>query len=399
MFRAHTPDLVVVDHVLPDATGLALLSTLRAIDASVPCIVLTGHACVDLAVRAMKLGAADFLSKPITPTALIDMVRRLAPARAERDEETTDCLLLRGGSAAVKALRREIALVAPSACPVLITGETGTGKSTITRELHGLSARAKQPFVDVNAGGLCKELVESELFGHERGAFTGAHTAKRGLFEVADGGTLFLDEVGDLEPSIQTKLLKVIEEKRFRRMGDTRERATDVRVVTATNRDLDGMMSSGAFRADLYFRIATVTIRMPSLRDRAEDIPEIVPAMLVAMGHPHGVSDCAMDALMSHEWAGNFRELRNVLERGLLHARAGSLRAQHLALSPSRPTPTGEESGALLKNETRALLARVLSEENGNVPRAAQRLGMARSTLYLRIQQYGLSKPARAAGS
>ena len=324
-------------------------------------------------------------------------------------------------SKAMLAVEEELEHLRHSECTVLILGETGTGKSVLARRLHAMSARARGAFVDVNCAGLAIDFIESELFGHERGAFTGAYAAKNGLLEAAHGGTLFLDEIGDMDLRVQSKVLKVLEEKRFRRMGDLRERTVDVRLVAATHHDLLEAVAHRTFRQDLYYRMSTVTLTLPPLRERPEDIEAIATDMLSRLaGAPVGLEAGAVAHLEAHDWPGNLRELRNVLERGLLRSRGGTLRARDLqfdaprgrapAIVPeerpsevrTRPSKLlGNEAGMASRNEIEKEHIRLaLEAEKGRVQAAARRLGISRSTLYAKLKFYAIAleslpRPAR----
>jgi DNA-binding NtrC family response regulator len=277
-------------------------------------------------------------------------------------------------------------------------GETGTGKGVLARWLHENGPRKREPFVDLNCAGLTREFLETELFGHEKGAFTGAISSKQGLFDVAHGGTLFLDEIGDVDPQIQPKLLKVLEEKRFRRLGDVNDRTVDVRLIGATHHDLESMSADGRFRSDLYFRINTLTMRLPALRERPDDIPLLAAQILSHLALTSSrrdmrISDEAMRSLQAYAWPGNVRELRNVLERALLFAEGNVLHPADLALT-FRGAPQSGSLGDLsltLEQVERNHIVRVLEAEHGYVERAAVRLGVPRSSLYQKIKRYGIA--------
>ncbi|HEX7665351.1 MAG TPA: sigma-54 dependent transcriptional regulator [Polyangiaceae bacterium] len=393
------PDVVVTDLRLPDGDALDFLPRLREIDPTVPVFIVTGYGTVDLAVRAIKEGAEDFLMKPVDARALGTFVKR---AVAKRNEQRSERRLRAAGgafvprSAAMQAIETQIEKLRDADCAVLLLGETGTGKSVLARRIHAVGARSQAPFVDINCAGLTKEFVETELFGHERGAFTGAHAAKAGLLDAANGGTLFLDEIGDIDMQVQPKLLKVLEEKRFRRMGDVRERSVDVRLVAATHHDLLAAIGRKQFRVDLYYRISTVSITMPSLRDRGEDLIPLAYHMLAELGAPE--VELALDAkqaLHDHPWPGNLRELKNVLERALLLRSGDSVKAPDVRFdTPSgkhlRATPSEDAGARTLSEVERMHIERALMAEQGRVEAAAKRLGMPRSTLYQRIKDYGI---------
>jgi DNA-binding NtrC family response regulator len=392
------PDLVVLDYLLPDGDAVELLYSLRAVDPGVPFVMLTGHGSIDLAVRAIKAGAGDFLVKPVALPALTSVLRRLlaarpppqAEARSKRAQEDDVVDILSGTSRAVKDLVREVGMTLGSPGPVLLQGETGTGKGVLARWLHRHGRRRDRPFVDLNCAGLHPEFLESELFGHARGAYTGAVTDKKGLLEVANGGTFFLDEIGELSLTVQAKLLKALEEQRFRRMGETAQRTVDLFLISATHHDLAEEARSHAFRSDLYFRISTFPLRLPSLRERREDLPlfatEMVRTLCRARGRPAvALTDEALAAIVDYTWPGNFREMRNVLELALLRAPGGELRREDLKIAVA-----AETKGTTLEEIKFHQVEAVLREERGRVAAAARRLGMPRSTLYLKIREWNI---------
>jgi DNA-binding NtrC family response regulator len=404
VFRAFQPDAAIVDHLLPDGNALDLLPLLKEIDPDVPLVVLTGHGSIDLAVRAVKEGAEQFLTKPVELPALAVILKRALEnqrnrkkqlARVSRQSrEVIDPFL--GTSASIRALARQAESVAAADSPVLIQGETGTGKGVLAAWLHARGPRADEAFVDLNCSGLSRELLETELFGHEKGAFTGAIASKVGLLEVAHRGTVFLDEIGDLDAQVQPKLLKVLEEKRFYRLGDVRERQVDVRLIAATHRDLGILVQEERFRKDLYFRISTIPLRVPPLRERREDIQLLAQRLLEACAADLArgsvsLSAEAAQALQEHSWPGNIRELRNVLERAALLSGRSILERKDLLFD--LPTPadrwTSDASLTLLEVE-RDYIERVLREEGGRVERAAVRLGVPRSSLYQKIKKHGI---------
>ncbi len=390
-------DLVLLDYALPDGTALDLLRELKARGIEVPVIVLTGHGSIELAVTAIKEGAEQFLTKPIELASLAVVVDRVIEHQqnsrrvkaANLSAGQADDLFI-GRSAAMRALARDARAAAECDAPVLIEGETGTGKGMLARWIHDASARASQSFVDVNCAGLPKDLLESELFGHERGAFTGAAVAKPGLLEAAHRGTVFLDEVGDTDLTIQPKLLKVVEEKRFRRLGDVAERRVDVRFIAATNKSLSVLVDEGRFREDLYYRINTLVLRLPPLRHRKDDIPQLTAQLLQQLARDirrpalHLDAD-AEAALVAHAWPGNVRELRNVLERAMLLATPPAIRRGDLRLGAANGRPTQVDGDTLEEVEWQHI-QRVLQEEGGSVSRAAQRLRIPRSTLYQKLK-------------
>ena len=413
--REFHPDAIVLDHMLPDGTALELLPKIREIDATLPVVVLTGHATIDLAVRAVKEGADQFLAKPVELPALLVMLRRLlesqrekrrqAAGRARQAREAVDPFT--GSSAAIRRLAEDARKVAASSSPILIEGDTGSGKGVLARWLHRNGPRADEAFVDMNCAGLSREFLETELFGHEKGAYTGAVSSKQGLLEVAHRGVVFLDEIGDLDPQVQPKLLKVLEEKRFRRLGDVRDRQVDVQLVAASHQSLPQLVQEKKFRSDLYFRISTIPLRVPALRERAEDIPVLARQLLGALANDLGrrglrLSVEAERALTSYPWPGNVRELRNVLERAALLCGRDVLEASDLrfesagALQPRIESPAvveGDAGSLTLEGLERVHIERVLRELGGRVTEAAQRLGIPRSTLYQKIKRYGIALP------
>jgi DNA-binding NtrC family response regulator len=395
-FRECSPDLAILDHCLPDGAGIDLIKVFHRIDERVPILMLTGHASYDLAVQAMKLGAENFLTKPIYPTALFAIIRRLLDSYRDRRRQiarTAHEVRSRldpfvGQSALIQKLVDQAHQVLDSHTSVLIAGETGTGKGVLARWLHEHGPRAEEPFVDINCAGLSRELLESELFGHERGSFTGAATSKLGLLEVAHRGTAFLDEIGEIDLALQPRILKVVEEKRFRRIGDVRSHVVDVRLITATNRDLGRMAREGRFRADLYFRINTIHLVIPPLRERPEDISGLARQVLDHLGtgrHIEIAAD-ALRAMQAYAWPGNLREMRNVFERAvLLSGDPSAIRAADLRFEAS---PEGDAEVITLEEVERRHIEYVLQLEVGNVDRAALRLGVSRSTLYQKLKRY-----------
>jgi DNA-binding NtrC family response regulator len=404
--RTLRPDAAVVDYRLPDGTAMDLLRERRDTDGvNVPLIVLTAYGSIDLAVQAIKEGAEHFLTKPVELPALAVILDRIVQQqRTQQHELARRSRALRdevdpfaGSSPALARLRADALRIAAANSPVLIQGETGTGKGVLARWLHAQSPRAQDPFVDLNCATLSREFLETELFGHEKGAFTGAVAAKPGLLEVAHRGTLFLDEIGDMDLEVQPKLLKVLEEKRFRRMGDTRDRRVDVRLVVATHHDLAALVRERRFRQDLYFRISTVPLKVPSLRERREGLPRLVRELLDRCAAELGRRQLSLDpeaeaALCAYPWPGNVRELRNVLERAALLTDGSVLTKADLrfdADASSRAPQDTDTRLTLVELEQRHITA-VLREEQGHVERAAFRLGIPRSSLYEKIKRYGI---------
>jgi len=402
MFRLWAPDATVIDYSLPDGNALTLLGRLKSIDASVPNIVLTAHGTIELAVAAIKEGAEHFLAKPVELSSLLVILQRVFESqRARRKDRAAKSRQARrvvdpfiGRSAAIQSLRDHAARLVGSDRPVLITGETGTGKGVLASWLHANSPRRDEAMVDLNCAGLMRELLESELFGHEKGSFTGAMQSKPGLLETADKGTLFLDEIGDMDVAIQPRLLKVLEEKKFRRVGDVRDRWVDVRLIAATHQDLLERVSAGQFRQDLYYRVSTLLLHVPPLRERAEDIPALAEYFIQAFAqesaHDAKLSADAVRFLQSYHWPGNIRELRNVIERAMLLENGKVITSRELAIHLSIPTAHCQMKGRTLQEMEQHHIQTTLAEEQGNVVRAAKRLGISRSTLYEKISKLGL---------
>ena len=402
IFRTSRPDIVIADYMMPDGTALDLLPRLKEIDASIPLLVLTAHGSIDLAVRAIKEGAEQFLTKPLElPTLLIILQRLLQKQRNHHKQLASKSRQVRqaidpfiGTSAAIRALRDQAHKILSTESPVLVLGETGSGKGVLARWLHENSPRADEAFVDLNCAGLSRELLETELFGHEKGAFTSATATKQGLFEVAHRGTIFLDEVGDVDLQIQPKLLKVLEEKRFRRVGDVRDRQVDVRLIAATHQDMGQLVRERRFRDDLYFRISTIPLSFPALRERTEDIPTMAQYLLDKVSADLGRGELRLDenciqALKAYSWPGNIRELRNVIERAVLLSDQKTITINDLHFDGH--TQVGSsflDSRLTLLELEKQHIERVLQEEHGRVEKAAKRLGIPRSSLYQKIKKH-----------
>jgi DNA-binding NtrC family response regulator len=412
-FRARMPDAAVLDYDLGDGDALQLLAELRALDPTCAIVILTGQGSIDLAVRAMREGADHFLTKPVELPALsVILGRQLELRRAQRTHEAAtprqapgaiDPFV--GGHPALRKLADQARRVVETDQPVLILGETGSGKGVLARWLHEQGPRRDEPMVDLNCAGLSRELVEAELFGHTKGAFTGAVAAKRGLFEVAHRGTVFLDEIGDLDQPVQPKLLKVLEERRFRRVGDVEDRSVDVRLVAATSLDLGAQVRDGKFRSDLYFRISTLVLTVPPLRERPDDLPGLAQDLLDRIASRRSARRVtlgadALGALQRYPWPGNVRELRNVLERAVLLSDRNELRREDLHFDPGGLASEGAKGesftgdGTLAEME-RAMIDRALEATGGRVAEAAQRLGIPRSTLYQKLKTLGIT-PSRS---
>jgi len=402
IFRSARPDIVIADYMLPDGTALDLLPRLKEIDSDIPLLILTAHGSIDLAVRAIKEGAEQFLTKPLElPALLVILERLLANQRNHQKQLASRSQQFRsavnpfiGTSAAIQSLAAQARKVLATESPVLILGETGSGKGVLARWLHDNSPRAEEAFVDLNCAGLSRELLETELFGHEKGAFTSATSSKQGLFEVAHRGTIFLDEIGDVDLQIQPKLLKVLEDKRFRRVGDIRDRQVDVRLIAATHQDIGQLVRDKKFRDDLYFRVSTIPLAFPSLRERVEDIPILATYMLDKLSSDLGRGEIELDeesirALQAYSWPGNVRELRNVIERAVLLSEQKTITLKELRFDghAGSRAPAYDSNLTLLELEKQQI-ERVLTEERGRVEKAAKRLGIPRSSLYQKIKKH-----------
>src|SRR5438876_68888 len=402
-------DAILSDVVMPEMDGLEFLARVKERSPDVPVILMSGQATLDTAVKATRLGALDFVEKPIGLERLLLTLRnalrldRLQRENKELQKYWRDELALIGESRQMAALRAVVERAAPADVPILILGENGTGKELVARAVHDLSPRREQPFVKMNCAAVPAELVESELFGHEKGAFSGAVAQRRGRFEQADGGTLFLDEIGDMAAPMQAKLLRVLQDGEITRVGGAGEIRVDVRVISATNHDLDGLVDAGRFREDLYYRISTLTVRTPPLREHAGDVPALAAHFVEAAcrrNHwkPRRLSAEALEVLSQQPWKGNVRELRNVVERLLILSDAdpigaAEVRAALPAAGPaSRPTPA-PPSGSL-RDLTDAYEREVIRERlrlsGGHVTNAARSLGLERSHLYKKCKQLGI---------
>ncbi len=401
-------ELVISDLKMPGIGGLELLSWIRQEQPGLPVILITAHGTVDAAVEALKLGASDFITKPFDLTELRNAVdKALRTERASRkqlvDPGPKGRFELIGVTPSMQRVYSLLEKVADSPTTVLIVGESGTGKELVARALHDHSSRKDAPFITVNCGAIPENLFESELFGHERGAFTGAVTAKPGRFELADGGTLLLDEVAELGRDMQVKLLRALQERKIDRVGGTRSIPIDTRVIAATNVDLHAAVAAGRFREDLYYRLNVIPIRLPALRERREDIPLLVEHFLARFNarlgkHVSQIGDAAMTRLCTWHWPGNIRELENVVERGVLLSDGDQFADDVL---PGMTDGVGITEGATeigLKEYVRvhtarlerALIMRSLEQESGNVTRAARRLDISRKSLQLKMKEYQL---------
>src|SRR4051812_9220359 len=415
-FKARRPDFVISDLKMDGPSGVDVLRAMTAIDPDVPIMIITGFGSVETAVEAMKLGAFDFVTKPIQPEVVrlkveralelcaVRRARRKADAltdyhRAETDDRFAELV---GTSDKMAQVRRMIEKIAASDTTVFIAGESGTGKELVARAIHRLSKRAHGPFIKVNCGALTETLLESELFGHEKGSFTGAIKQKLGRFELADGGTLFLDEVGDVPASMQVKILRALQEQEFERVGGESTIKVDVRVVSATNKDLDAEVASGRFRQDLFFRLHVLPVKLPPLRERREDIPVLCQHFIAKLApktntRVRAVSDAALGRIMAYHWPGNVRELENAIEQALVFAEGDEITpaalpqflqggAEEDALSVPRELSLPE----ILDDLERQLILKAYAKAGRVKTETARLLGIKMSALYYKLEKYGI---------
>jgi len=406
LVRKAEPDVVLLDLMLPDRPGIEVLQQVKEEWPEVEVVVLTAHGTVDTALAAMRLGANDYLQKPCHLEALEIALRRAGDRRrlGQENARLRDGLSqgalgpeLVGHDPALETLRRLLRKVAASDSTVLIRGETGCGKELVARTIHAQSPRRDRPYVVVDCAALHESLLQSELFGHEQGAFTGATKRKHGLFEAADGGTVFLDEIGDVSPAVQAGLLRVLETSSFRHVGGTQELKVDVRLVAATNRPLDRLMEEGKFRRDLFFRLNSIHVEIPPLRRRRGDVLVLAEHFIALHNARHGtkvgLSPAAADVLTRYDWPGNVRELRHVVERALVVAEREQIRPADLPAELRQATGVGRDGDAAilpLADVERHHIARVLEQVGGHRARAAQVLGISERNLYRRIKEYQL---------
>jgi two-component system, NtrC family, nitrogen regulation response regulator NtrX len=417
-------DLVLLDVWLPGIDGLETLARIRTLDPELPVVVISGHGSIETAVKAVRIGARDFVEKPLSlDKTLLTVKNSLRQRRLEAEnralrEQVGHRFVLVGESAPIRTLRAEIAQAAPSNGRALIYGENGTGKELVARSLHAQSLRAQAPFVEVNCAAIPEELIESELFGHVKGAFTGAHQARKGKIELADGGTLFLDEIGDMTLRTQAKVLRVLQEQTIVPVGGTTSIPVDVRVIAATNKNLEEEIRQGTFREDLFFRLSVIPFKVAPLRERREDIPLLARHFVALISAENGrrckeLAPDALDGLMAHPWPGNVRELRNIIERLVIMTPGDRIEARHLPppllgaaaapgplTGPSDPLASGDfpTLAAARADFEKRYLIRKYRECGGNMSRTAQVLGLERSNLYRKMKGFGLLPARRAPG-
>ncbi len=402
------PDLVITDLKMPDMSGIELLQSVRARSIEIPVMIITGYSSVENAIEALRLGAADFIKKPYDMEELLHQVTLILESRKLKQENQAlraalanqhEGSELLGESAAIKTLREMIFKLAAIRCNVIVSGESGTGKELVARDLHQLSSWADKPFVVIDCGAVTDTLLESELFGHEKGAFTGADRQRIGRLESASGGTVFLDEICNISDAMQTKLLRVVQEQKIVRVGGTEPIEIDVRFVAATNRDLTAMVRSGEFREDLYHRLNVVQIHVPPLRERRDDIPLLIEHFISVMNRRYrrdiqGFDAASLRHFQDYHWPGNVRELKNLVERLVVLADQPVLKLQ---TPPSALNVAESESESLdydepdLKTLEQRYILKTLQRLNGNRERTAQTLGINKSTLWRKLQQYGVT--------
>ncbi|HJV34061.1 sigma-54 dependent transcriptional regulator [Geomonas sp.] len=407
------PGLVLLDIWMPGMDGIETLKLLKERHPALNVIMMSGHGTIETAVKSTKLGAYDFIEKPFSLEKVVVMVENaLAMTRLKEENASLRGMLqsheMTGSSAAIVQLREQIRMVAPTNASVLITGENGTGKELVARSVHFYSNRRENPFVEINCAAIPEELIESELFGHERGAFTGAVAQKKGKFDLADGGTLFLDEIGDMSMKTQAKVLRILQEKKFERVGGTRTIEVDVRVVAATNKLLEDEIKNGNFREDLYYRLNVVPFKVPPLRERRDDIPLLAQHFVELFCRREGrdlkrIVPEAMEALQRYEWPGNVRELKNIVERLIIMTPGGTITLNHLpdyigANAGSREATAGKLDSVLELSSLREareefereFILQKLEEHDWNVSRTAEAIELERSNLHRKIKSYGI---------
>jgi two-component system nitrogen regulation response regulator NtrX len=404
------PDIVLLDIWMPDMDGIETLVKIKASHSGLPVVMMSGHGTIETAVKATKLGAYDFIEKPLSlEKVLLSINNALDYSRLEEEvtllrEKAQDRYRITGESDSIKQLKEQIRVVAPTNAWVLISGENGTGKELVAHTIHRLSKRSQMPLVEVNCAAIPEELIESELFGHEKGAFTGATAMKKGKFDLAHEGTLFLDEIGDMSLKAQSKTLRILQEQKFERVGGSRTIRVDVRVVAATNKDLEAEIEKGRFRDDLYYRLNVIPIRVPPLRERVDDIPALVDEFLKEISaninlEQKSLSAEALQKLQRYHWPGNIRELKNLVERLVIMTQGKEIRASDIPPPYAQePYPDTAIASSLQANTfkeakesfERAFIVRKLQEYKWNISQTADAIGIERSNLHKKIKAYGL---------
>lgn len=404
------PDLVLLDIWMPEMDGIETLVKIKEIHPQLQVVMMSGHGTIETAVKATRLGAYDFIEKPLSlEKVLLSINNALEYYRLEEEisllkEKERDKYKISGDSKAIRQLREQIKIVAPTNAWVLISGENGTGKELVAHAIHRLSKRSHKPFVEVNCAAIPEELIESELFGHQKGAFTGATSMKKGKFDLAHEGTLFLDEIGDMSLKAQSKTLRILQEQKFERVGGARTIQVDVRVIAATNKDLEAEIGKGTFRDDLYFRLNVIPIRVPPLRERVKDILFLVSEFLKEISvnanlESKDFDEEAIEILKKYHWPGNVRELRNLVERLAIMTPGSVIQGKDIPPPFNQQPRMDDESASILTassyreakgNFERAFIARKLREFNGNISQTADAIGIERSNLHKKIKAYGL---------
>ena len=399
--KEHDFDLVLTDYKMAGMDGLTLLNELLKIDPSIIVVMMTAHGSVDSVKEALRGGAFDYLGKPVDRDELLRVVQSALGRLNRIDDEII------GGSEEMDRVKKMILKVAGSSSTVLIRGESGVGKERVARAIHKASPRANEIFQAVNCAAINENLLESELFGHEKGSFTGAHTQKKGQFEIADRGTLFLDEIGDLNISMQAKILRALQEREIMRVGATRTIKVDVRAIAATNRDLEAMVKDGRFREDLYYRLNIIPITIPPLRNRRDDIPRLVDFFIAkhsasASRQIRGLTAGARNLIMTYSWPGNVRQLESAIERAILLCEGNEIEVEDLPVEMRQEgTPAGAfdfklpPEGISFEDVERSLITQAMEQTNWNITRAAKLLGLSFRTLQYRLEKFGLKKPEK----
>jgi two-component system nitrogen regulation response regulator NtrX len=409
IIEEESPDLVLLDIWMPGIDGIETLQEIKRTNPFLQVVIISGHGTIETAVKATKLGAYDFIEKPLSIEKVVVTINNALLFRQLEEEnrflrkKTLEKHSITGNSPTIQALKKQIDVAAPTNAWILITGENGTGKELVARTVHQMSQRADKPLIDVNCAAIPEELIESELFGHEKGAFTGATTKKRGKFEIANGGTIFLDEIGDMSLKTQAKILRILQEQKFERVGGTRTLTVDVRVIAASNKDLEKEIDKGTFRDDLYYRLNVIPIEVPPLRNRTDDIPLLVETFLKGF-HKEGCGDLktmtpgAIEHLKAYRWPGNVRELKNLVERLAIMTESAVIDERDIPHSYKHKGPLIPDEGMLgvdslkeaKKQFEKAYILRKLSENENNISQTADSIGIERSHLHKKIKSFGL---------
>lgn len=402
VIKANKIDIVLTDIKMPKVEGMSLLKQIKEMDTSIEVIVMTAFATIDTAINALKMGARDYIRKPFDIDEIVDAVNKtsmlIKNATLSGEEQFVFSEMLVANSPKMKDLIKMVKKVSGSVANIYIQGETGVGKELIAHAIHELSDRHDHPFIKVNCSALPETLLESELFGYEKGAFTGAFARKLGRFELANGGTIFLDEIGDISPLIQLKLLRIIQQKELERLGGTQTISLDVRIITATNKDLEALVKEGIFREDLYYRLNVIPLTVPALRERPEDIRELIETFMsisssLYQTKPKAIEPEALEALVQYPWPGNVRELENIIERILIISEGASIKLEDLPPKILKKNTLPSESLEAYKETVEAeILKEALESCQGNITKAAEKLGISRRSLHRKINKYNLNE-------